>query len=642
MAESVDTQKFPGRQLPLGSPEGALENNTVLQNRWRISGVLGVGGMATVYKARDLHFPNVVRHVAVKEMLNLSPDPALRETTLRIFEREADLLASLSHPAVVEIYDYFSIRDRAYLVMEYIEGRDLEAIVNSVPESIKVALAHKWAIGLCDVLHYLHSHKNEAGEPEPIVFRDVKPSNIMIDQRGNVRLIDFGIAKTFQVGQKGTMIGTEGYSPPEQYKGEASPRGDIYALGATLHHILTRRDPRLEPPFSFTERPIREYNADASAEFEAVIMRALAYLPEERYSDAGAMKAALERIRPVFGAAPTQVVAPTEIKPATSFFLTGVEVVPIWKFRCEDEVRSSPVIADGFVYVGCYDNGLYCLNAADGSFNWRYATEGGIASSPAVEGDKVYFGSDDYALYALTARNGRIQWTYATQGPVRSSPRVALGHVFIGSDDTNLYAIKAVNGRKAWGFAASGPIRSSAWVTGERVYFGCESGDFYAVDLAGSIKWSFKARRGITSSPIVHDGVVFFGSLDWHVYALDAENGFTVWRHRTGKAVVCSPVVDKKNVYIGSADGVLYALNAANHRERWTFETEGQITSRPAVCEGAIYFGSTDGYVYSLEARSGQLRWKFKAEGPVVSSPCVHEGVVYIGSLDNFVYALTA
>ena len=100
------------------------------------------------------------------------------------------------------------------------------------------------------MLTYLHGH-----QPQPVIFRDMKPSNVMIDQHGHIRLIDFGIARVFQPGQKGTMIGTEGYSPPEQYRGEASPAGDIYALGATLHHLLTRRDPRAEPPFSFSERP---------------------------------------------------------------------------------------------------------------------------------------------------------------------------------------------------------------------------------------------------------------------------------------------------------------------------------------------------------------------------------------------------
>lgn len=645
MAETIDTQKFPGRQ-PVGH-EGTLKANTVLQNRYRITGILGVGGMGSVYQARDLRFPNVTRLVAVKEMLNVSTDPSMREMTLRVFEREANVLASLSHPSVPEIYDYFDVNDRAYLVMEYIKGKDLEDIINSTPDFIKVELVHKWAIDLCDVLAYLHSHN------PPIVFRDMKPSNIMIDQHRNVRLIDFGIAKTFQEGQKGTMIGTEGYSPPEQYKGVASPAGDLYALGATLHHILTRRDPRLEPPFSFAERSIRDYNPNVSAEFEAVVMRALAYEPKDRYESAAAMKSVLEQVRPVFGSTASPVRAPAlamtaptsseaAVKPPTSFFPSTGEVVPIWKFECEDDITSSPLVANGLVYVGCYDNGLYCLNASDGTFNWRYATEGGIASSPALDEDVVYIGSGDHNLYALNARTGRIVWTFPTQGPIYSSPRVALGHIFIGSDDMHLYAIKAINGRLAWRVDATAPVRSTAAVTDERVYFGCESGEFFSVDLAGVIKWRFKAKRGVTSSPMVQDKVVFFGSLDWHVYALDAETGWTVWRFRTGKPVVSSPAADEKTVYIGSADGLLYALDIATGRDRWKFKTEGQIVGWPCLYEKAVYFGSTDGYVYSVDVKGGQLRWKFKTGGSVISSPSAHEGVIYVGSSDNHVYALTA
>jgi serine/threonine protein kinase len=175
--------------------------------------------------------------------------------------------------------------------MEYIGGRDLETIINSLTDFMPVETVLQWALDLCDVLGYLHSQK-----PEPIIFRDVKPSNIMIDQYGRMRLVDFGIAKIFQEGQKGTMIGTEGYSAPEQYRGEASPASDVYGIGATIHHILTRRDPRLEPPFTFAERPVREANPNVSPEFEAIIMKALEFKPEDRYPNAAAMKDALVKL----------------------------------------------------------------------------------------------------------------------------------------------------------------------------------------------------------------------------------------------------------------------------------------------------------------------------------------------------------
>ena len=151
------------------------------------------------------------------------------------------MLATLNHPCIPRIYDYFTQDDRSYLVLEFIHGKDLEAIIADNNGFLAEEQVLGWGLALCDVLAFLHSHK-----PDPIIFRDMKPSNVMINHNGELILVDFGIAKAFQVGSKGTMIGTEGYSPPEQYRGEATPLADVYSLGATLHHALTRRDPRLE------------------------------------------------------------------------------------------------------------------------------------------------------------------------------------------------------------------------------------------------------------------------------------------------------------------------------------------------------------------------------------------------------------
>ena len=250
-----------------------------------------MGGMGSVYRARDLHFPNVVKLVAVKEMINIAPDPLVRQTIVQNFEREANMLATLNHPAIPRIYDYFTQDDHSYLVLEFVHGKDLETVIADANGFLPEDQVISWAIQLCDVLSYLHAHK-----PDPIIFRDMKPSNVMINHNGDVVLVDFGIAKTFQSGQKGTMIGTEGYSPPEQYRGEATPLADIYSLGAALHHAITRRDPRLEPPFSFAERPIRRINPNVSAEFEAVINTALQYNPSDRFPNADAMKDALMNV----------------------------------------------------------------------------------------------------------------------------------------------------------------------------------------------------------------------------------------------------------------------------------------------------------------------------------------------------------
>ncbi|RLC67754.1 MAG: protein kinase [Chloroflexi bacterium] len=608
--------------------EGRLPDGHLLQKRYRILGLLGVGGMSTVYKAQDLRFTKVNRLCVVKEMLNTATDPQVRAMMESRFEREANILATLSHPGIVQVYDFFSEGDRNYLILEYVDGKNLEDILAETEGFLPEAQVVRWAIQVCEVLSYLHSH-----EPRPIVFRDVKPANIMLDSHNRIRLIDFGIARIFQSGQKGTMIGTEGYTPPEQYRGSAEPRVDIYALGATMHHLLTKQDPRLEAPFSFHERPIHNANPTVSRELVEIINKALEYDIDKRYGSAEEMQRALLSLSSAWGIGTTAF--------GTSTFV-GSDIAPLWRFRCEDEVRSSPTIHNGIVYIGAYDHNLYALNADNGEFLWKYATEGGVATTPHVHEGRVFFGSADRLLYALNADTGRISWTCPTQGSVWSSPKAAFDHVFFGSDDHHLYAVNVHSGRVAWKFQTDGKVRSSPVIGNDAIYVGCEGGMVYAVDISGQARWRFRARRGVTSSPALTKEMVYVGCQDSHVYGLDVRSGWSAWRYRTGGPVISSPAVSEGLVFVGSTDGYLYALDAESGRLVWRYGTDGQVTSSPAVAEGAVYFGSVDGAIYSLDAQTGNLRWRFQTGGPVTSSPAVVNNVVCIGSDDCYLYALPA
>jgi outer membrane protein assembly factor BamB len=624
----METKRILRDETKLFEEGATLPKGAVLQRRYEIIRTVAIGGMGTLYQARDKRFTKVARLCAVKEMVNSAPDPHLRELNIKNFEREANIYATLSHPAIPKIFDYFSEGPRSYLVLEFVDGQDLERLLQRTASFLPEEQVISWAIQICDVLSYMHDHK-----PSPIIFRDLKPSNIMLNNHDRIVLVDFGIAKVFQIGQKGTMIGTEGYSPPEQYKGIADPRGDIYALGATMHHLLTQRDPRLEPPFTFHESPPRSLNPEVSERLEAVVMKALQYEIEDRYSSAEEMKLALQTLLIAQGG--------SSFTPGTAAFVSGQGVVPIWEFACEDEVRSSPTVAEGILYVGAYDNNIYALDAKAGRFIWKYATEGGIASSPCVWRDMVLVGSEDRVLYAINAATGGLVWTCPTGERIRSSPRVEYSQVFFGSDDGHLYAVNAQSGRVTWKFQALKPIRSSPAISEDVVYLGSDDSHLYALDIQnGNMKWKFRANRGIHSSPVVEEGFVFFGSTDWNVYALDARTGWAVWRCRTNNAVVSSPAISEDCLYIGSVDGNLYAIEAKSGRVIWKFAAEGQIISSPAVAEGAVYFGSVDECVYSVDVKTGRLRWSFKTGGPVPSSPFVADGIVYIGSMDNNVYAL--
>jgi outer membrane protein assembly factor BamB/tRNA A-37 threonylcarbamoyl transferase component Bud32 len=650
----LTTRQLPGKKdRKKKAPQRVgLQPGDMLQDRYRIVGSLGAGGFSSVYQARDMRFPNVTKLCAVKEMVISAPDPKIRELTIQSFEREASMLAMLDHPAIPDVSDYFTEKDRSYLILDLIRGKDLDRWLEEQTEPVDQDTCIDWAIQLCDALAHLHHQK-----PKPIVFRDMKPSNIMLDQHNRIRLIDFGIAKIFEGGNKGTMIGTEGYSPPEQYRGVATPAGDIYALGATLHHLLTNQDPRLEPPFTFAERPIHTKNSTVSPNFEAVIMRCLSYDPNERYENATELKKTLQSLQNA-NAAPTPQAAvdgtQTAVSPAAAPgeapaqgaapAAAGNQIDPVWTFKCEDEIRSNVAITDGKVFVSVYDNNLYALQQKTGEIVWKFPTSDGVGASPCVHENTIFIGSSDNRMYAVDVRSGRQKWHYVTEGPIYSSPKVRFDHLFFGSDDGYLYALNVRQGRKAWMANAFSAVRSSPYVDDERVYVGTEGGYIYCMDLSsGKTKWQSQAKRAVTSSPYLYDDVVVVGSLDSTVYALDATTGWAIWRFRARRPIISSPTVHDDVVYIGSSDGSLYALDMNSGRQLWQFDTEGQVNSSPAVSQDAIYFGSTDGFVYSISVKKGELRWKFDTRSPVISSPIIdEEGIVYIGSTNHILYALPA
>src|SRR5579864_2891177 len=261
---TMPTPKTKDQSTPLPGP---LAAGTVLQNRYGIEKLLGGGGMGMVYLARDQRLAN--RPCAIKEMVDHFIDQAQRIEANEYFAREADTLAQLKHQAIPAITDRFEIANRHYLVMEYVEGRNLEEELAARGEPLPEGLVIDIARQLSDVLAYLHGLK------PPIIYRDMKPSNVMLNPNGRVVLVDFGIARLFKAARKGTMIGTLGFAPPEQYQGNVDPRSDIYSLGATLHYVLTGRDPEKFPPFSFPK--IRELRPGLSSNLAGAIDAALAY-----------------------------------------------------------------------------------------------------------------------------------------------------------------------------------------------------------------------------------------------------------------------------------------------------------------------------------------------------------------------------
>ena len=260
---------------------------------------------------------------------------------------------------------------------------------------------------------------------------------------------------------------------------------------------------------------------------------------------------------------------------------------------------------------------------------WKFATGGKVLSSPVADQGVIYFGSYDRNVYAVDAETGVQKWKYSTFGPVASTPAVANGVVYFMSYDSKFYAVDAATGQTKWKFTTAGDRH------------------FEAKGLDGMQPMSqtyVDAWDMFESSPVIAQGMVFFGSGDGNLYALDAATGALRWKFATGDVVHSSPAYDSGTLYFGSWDSYLYAVDAATGQKKWQFKTgeDGLIHNQvgfqgsPAVVNGVVYVGCRDSGFYAIDAATGTQKWKFdNKQSWIVVSPAVVNGKVLFGTSDS-------
>ena len=259
----------------------------ILAGRYRIERRLGEGASGTVWFVRDTREKG--RVWALKELDYSSLPLDEQAEAWALFKREADMLMQLDHPCLPRVVERFQEEGRHYLVMERVEGPTLESVLKARSAPLPEQEVAHWGLQLCEVLHYLHSLT------PPIIYRDLKPSNVMVSVRGPIKLVDFGIARVLNPNRPGdtTAYGTPGYAPLEQYVGKATPRSDLYALGVTLYQLLTLQEPE---QFRFKFPPARDFNIEVSADFEELLEKLTQKEEQHRPASAQVVGEQLARI----------------------------------------------------------------------------------------------------------------------------------------------------------------------------------------------------------------------------------------------------------------------------------------------------------------------------------------------------------
>lgn len=260
---------------------------------------------------------------------------------------------------------------------------------------------------------------------------------------------------------------------------------------------------------------------------------------------------------------------------------------------------------------------------------WKYKTGGSIVSSPVISGNTVFFGSDDSVLYAVDAEKGTLRWKFRTGGRVSSSAAVDHGKVYFVSFDGCLYCLEEKTGRELWKFTSAG----------EKVFSAPGIHGVPEKDRTLDDPWEM-----YLSSPVVAEGLVFFGTGSGMFYAVDTESGKMKWEFKTGDVIHASPAYADSTVFFGSWDSYLYALHTSDGKVRWSFKTgtdtviynQVGFQSSPAVTGGTVYVGCRDAHVYAIDSKTGTLKWKYYNNGSwVIATPAVRNDTVYFTTSDT-------
>ncbi|MGW9211334.1 outer membrane protein assembly factor BamB family protein [Embleya sp. NPDC055664] len=500
------------------------------------------------------------------------------ESGTALFFREARAAGALHHPGVVTVHDLG--KDDAdgslFLVMEFLRGRDLASMLRE-SGAPPVAVAVEWAAQTAAALARAHASN--------VVHRDLKPANLMLTDDGVVKILDFGIARFVEsTNRSSKVMGTLAYMPPERFdEHPGDARSDLYSLGCVLHELLTG-----DVPFD-ASGPVAMMNAH---------LRRTPTRPGDLRPD---VPAALDDLV-------LELLAknPADRPADADDVHRRLRGLPARAVSAPERLAPPPAAAPPT------------------EPNPRVPPLAGHAAGPATR------------LPTITA-----PVTPPPAGPdPHDSPKSQPAADERGDDDLETSgSTPASPGRRRFLWLAAG---AASALTGGGAATALVLGRHTTAPEKPLVTrlWTYTTADRVTSSPTVANGVVYVGSWDHNVYALDAATGIEKRRYPTGRRVLSSPAVVGGVLYVGTGDGRLYALDAATGDQKWWYST-GYDVPTPAVANGMVYTSRWDRNVCALDAATGNEKWRYPTEHPVVSSPAVVDRVVYVGG-GEVVFALDA